>query len=247
MIATWAGSLLPFALVIRGGGASARGMLRRFSVAVLPVVALLVLAGVTLAVVQVGHVEALWTAAYGRVLVAKLVLLVFLFTLAAINRFGLTPAFARRDPAAPRQFVRTARTEIVLVCAILAVASLWRFTPPPRSLVAAEVAPVSLHIHAGKAMAELTIAPGKAGPISATVQVMTGEFEPLEPQEVTLSLANPSAGIEPIRRPMAKDAEGRWSAGPLVLPVAGVWVAGIDLLISDFEIVTLRGEVSIGR
>ena len=133
-IAAWAGSLVPFAMVLRGGGDSARKMLRRFCAAILPVIAALILTGAILGVVQVGRVEALWTTAYGRVLLAKLALLLFLFTLAAINRFSLTPAFARREPKAARQFARSVRMEIVLVCAILAVASLWRFTPPPRSL-----------------------------------------------------------------------------------------------------------------
>ena len=195
--------------------------------------------------VQVGRVEALWTTAYGRVLLAKLALLLFLFTLAAINRFSLTPAFARREPKAARQFARSVRMEIVLVCAILAVASLWRFTPPPRSLPGAGGSTGVVHIHTAKAMAELTIAPGQAGPVSASVHVMTGEFGPMEPKEVTLALANPAAGIEPIRRPMAKDEEGRWRVESLVLPVPGAWSVEIDILISDFEITTLEGEVSI--
>lgn len=244
-IAVWAGSLLPFALVLRCGGETARRMLARYSNAILPIVGILVAAGFALAVVQVGHVEALWTTAYGRVFVAKLGLLLLLFTLAVINRFSLTPAYRQREPATARQFARSVRMEIVLICTILAVASLWRFTPPPRSLAAVAAAPASVHIHTEKAMAELTITPGEAGPVSASIYVMDGDFGPLEPKEVTLALSNPAAGIEPIRRPMAKKADGEWHAEPLTLPVAGTWRARIDVLISDFEMAKLEGEILI--
>ena len=86
-IAVWAGSLVPFALVLRGGGDAARRMLRRFSAVILPAVGMLAVAGLILAVVQVEHVEAFWRTAYGRVFLVKLGLLLMLFTLAAINRY----------------------------------------------------------------------------------------------------------------------------------------------------------------
>lgn len=244
-IAVWAGSLVPFALVLRCGGAPARRMVARFSTAILPVIGILVASGLVLAVVQVGHFEALWTTAYGRVFLAKLSLLLLLFTLAAINRFSLTPAYCRREPTAARQFVRSVRMEIVLVCAILAVASLWRFTPPPRSLAAAASTPASVHLHTAKAMAELTITPGEAGPVSASVYVMNGDFGPLEPKEVTLALSNPVAGIEPIRRSAVRIEPGVWEVRDLVLVPSGKWSVRVDMLISDFEKQTVEGTVDL--
>ena len=244
-IAIWVGSLVPFALVIGRGGDPARRMLARFSRIILPVVAALALAGAVLAVVQLRHFDALWTTAYGKVLLAKLVLLLLLFTLAAINRFSLTPAYQKRDPKAAGQFSRSLRLEIVLAVLILGVASLWRFTSPPRSLVAAAEAPASVHLHSAKAMAELTIAPARAGPVSAAAYVMSGDFGPLDAKEVTLSLSLPAAGVEPLRRSMARLGDGRWQLEALSLPAPGTWTVEIDILVSDFDSAKLRGEVSI--
>ena len=246
-IAIWVGSLVPLALNIGRGGDPARRALARFSRIILPVVAVLALAGAVLAVVQLRHFEALWTTAYGRVLLAKLSLLLLLFTLAAINRFSLTPAVQKREPKAARQFTRSVRMEFVLAALILGVASFWRFTPPPRSLVAVAEAPVSVHLHSAKAMAELTISPGRAGPVSAAAYVMSGDFGPLDAKEVTLAFSLPAAGIEPVRRSMRRLGDGRWQLDAVSLPAAGEWTVEVDILISDFDRARLRGEMPIKR
>ncbi|MFW8696508.1 CopD family protein, partial [Mesorhizobium japonicum] len=64
--------------------------LRRFSWGILPVVAVRAAAGAVIAVIQVQNTSALVGTAYGRRLLVKLALLVFLFTLAAVNRLKLT-------------------------------------------------------------------------------------------------------------------------------------------------------------
>jgi copper transport protein len=229
----------------RGGGDVARRMLARFSAAILPNVGILAVAGIILGVVQVGHLEALWTTAYGQVFIAKLSLVLLLFTLAAINRFSLTPAYRQRKPAAAREFARSVRMEIVLVCAILAVAALWRFTPPPRSLAGLATAPVNVHMHTDKAIVELSITQGRAGPVSASLQVVSGDFAPLEPKEVTLALSNPAAGVEPIRRSAALVQPGTWIVKDLVLMPPGKWSVRVDLLISDFEVRMVQGAVEL--
>lgn len=243
-IAVWAGSLVPFAAMLGKEPEAARKALPRYSTVLLSVVLILVLSGTVLAVVQVGSFDALWSTAYGNVLLAKLLLLLGLFTLAAINRFGLTPALVRREPAAARQFGRSVRLEIVLVCAVLAVASLWRFTPPPRSLAAAEAASATVHIHTDRAMAMLSVSPARAGMVTAAVEIQDANLQPMEPKEVALSLSNAQAGVEPIRRALTRSADG-WRADALLLPVPGVWKAEIDVLVSDFEQMTLSGEIVI--
>jgi copper transport protein len=134
---------------------------------------------------------------------------------------------------------------MLLVLAIFAVAATWRFTPPPRALAEAAARPASIHIHTAPAMADLTISPGRAGPVTVSIVVMTGDFGALDAQEVTLVLSNPAAGIEPIRRPAAKAGDGSWRVDGLTIPVPGRWTARIEVLISDFEMVRLEDEVEI--
>ena len=82
------------------------------------------------------------------------------------------PALAG-DAVKTRRLASSVAIEIVIVAAILSVVALWRFTPPPRSLVAVPVAPATVHIHTDKAAAEITITPGRAGPVTIAVVLST--------------------------------------------------------------------------
>jgi copper transport protein len=132
------------------------------------------------------------------------------------------------------------------VLAILALVALWRFTPPPRSLAAATT--VSIHIHSEKAMAQIEIERDGAGRAHANVQVLDGAFRPLAAKAVTLVLANPAAGIEPLRREAARaDGESNWRADDLRVPVAGRWNLRIEILITDFDKAMLDDTVTLPR
>ena len=199
-IAVWAGALVPLGLLLGRRDAEARPALERFSRLIPFVLAPLVAAGVTLAAIQVETPSALLTTAYGRVFLVKLALVLTLLILAAVNRWRLTAPVQRGSRLAAGRLGRMIAVEAVLLLAILCTAALWRFTPPPRALLEAAAAPAELHIHTDKAMAQLSITPGRAGPVTVSIALATGDFQPLEAKEVSLALANPGAGIEPIRR-----------------------------------------------
>ena len=76
---------------------------------------------------------------------------------------------------------------------------------------------------------------------------MTGEFGPLDAREVQLALSKPDSGIEPVRRPAEKDADGVWRVRGLLVPRPGRWTVRIDVLVSDFEKVTLEDSVEFRR
>jgi len=244
-IAVWAGALLPLGLHLRAGGPDAAAALRRFSALIPFAIAPLAAAGILLAVIQLDRLSALWTTAYGLVFLVKLALLLALFGLAALNRWRLTAPARAGDGRAARRLARSVAAETALVLAIFAAAATWRFTPPPRALAEAAAQPVSIHIHTAPAMADLTITPGRAGPVTASIMVMTGDFGPLDAQEVTLVLSNPAAGIEPIRRKAVKPGDGTWRVDGLVIPVPGRWAVRIDVLISDFQIAKLEDVIDI--
>jgi len=244
-ITFWAGALFPLALALASPAPEAATALRRFSKLAPWFVLPLIGAGLLLALVQVRVPEALWTTTYGLVLLTKLALLIPLFGLALFNRLRLTEPAGKGNARAIAHLRRSIAAELLLVVMIFAVAALWRFTPPPRALAEAAAAPAAIHIHAAQAMADLEIAPGRAGVTSATISVMTGDFGPLDAQGVTLVLSNPDAGIEAIRREAKKPGDGTWRIDDLTLPVAGRWHARIDILVSDFELVKLEDVIEI--
>lgn len=239
----WIGSLLPLALLLRRGEGTRA--LTRFSYAIPVAIVPLVATGIVLAVVQVGAPAFLVSTAYGRVLLVKLALTGLLFLLAAFNRWRLTALAGAGEPYAIRRLVLAIAIEGLLAVGILAAVATWRFTVPPRALEAAAAAPISAHIHTAKAMAEVTVTPGRAGPVSVSIALQTGDFGPLAAREVTLTLSNPGAGIEPIRRPATKAGDGTWRVDGLVVPVAGRWNIEVGVLISDFDLVRLRETIDI--
>lgn len=244
-IAFWAGALAPLGLAMRRKPAEAAPFLRRFSQAILPVVAVLAATGFVLAVIQVQAPAALLETAYGRLLLVKLALLLFLFTLAAINRWKLTGPAEAGETEAQRRLVRSIGIEMLIVLAIFGVAAGWRFTPPPRALAIAAAQPASVHIHTPKAMADLSITPGHVGPVAASIVIMTGDFGPLDAEQVTLVLSKPDSGIEPIKRAATKPGDGSWRVDDLVVPVPGRWTARLDILVSDFEMVKIEAPIDI--
>jgi copper transport protein len=256
-VAFWIGALLPLALGARDAAVRAAppaiSELRRFSNAILPVVVLLLLTGLWLAFVQLDRIEALWTTNYGQVLAGKLAAVIALFALAAANRYWLVPKFESSGGAVARPFANSIAFELVIALVILGLVALWRFTPPPRALAAD--ASISVHIHGEKAMAEIEIERAKQRSPQASVLVLDGAFQPLAAKEVTLVLANPAAGIEPIRmnatRAGANGGAGAntstWRIGDLRIPVAGRWNLRVEILISDFEKRIIEDTVTLPR
>jgi copper transport protein len=243
-VAFWTGSLLPLYAGVRAAP-DAVADLKRFSRVIPLAVAVLILSGTWLVLVQLDRVEALWSTDYGRVLAAKLVAVVVLLGLAAANRFRLVPKVEAGDAAAVRRFASSLALELIIALSILGLVALWRFTPPPRALAAP--AATSLHLHGDKAMAEIAIEREKGQGARAILLVLDGEFRPLAAKEVTLVLANPAAGIEPMRRPASPMGDNRWRVDDLLIPVAGRWMLRVEILISDFDKVSVEDAVMLPR
>jgi copper transport protein len=150
VVAFWIGALVPLAAVMRSPDRRAVE-LARFSRAIPTAIILLIASGISLAIVQLRQVDALWTTGYGLVLCGKLIAVVALLSLAALNRFALTPRVVAGDSIAARRITRSIAAELSIAVLALAFVAAWRFTPPPRALLAAAEAPVHVHIHSDKA------------------------------------------------------------------------------------------------
>ncbi|MCC8975795.1 copper resistance CopC/CopD family protein, partial [Bradyrhizobium brasilense] len=201
-VAFWMGALAPLAVLAWQRKDSLLRVLRHFSTLAVPVVALIALSGLALAVVQLESFHALIDTGYGNILVAKLVLVVLLLGLAALNRLVFTPAIAREFHRT-RPLQRSIALEFVLMTAILGLVALWRFTPPPRVLAMSADVPLAVHIHTDAAMFQVLIAPGKVGPNDFVLQLMNGDASPFAAKEATLTLSLPERGIEPMERAAA--------------------------------------------
>jgi copper transport protein len=156
------------------------------------------------------------------------------------------PRLAARRPGAAGALVAAIAAESAIALAILGTVALWRFTPPPRALIAAE--PTSIHFHGGKVMAQIDVEPVRARGSDVSIVVLDGNFHPYAAKGVTIFLSNAAAGIEPLRRTadQLEDASN-WRIDDLRVPIAGRWTLRVDILVSDFEKETLEDDVLLPR
>ncbi|MDH6257818.1 CopD family protein [Bradyrhizobium sp. BR13661] len=241
-VAFWIGALAPLVALLSKPTPVVLPLLNRFSRIAMPVVAALALTGLALAIIQLERPSALVETSYGLILSVKLVLVLLLLALAALNRYRLTPPLAKDRGAAPA-LKRSILLECGAVLGIFAVVAGWRFTPPPRTIV--PETPLAIHIHTDKAMFQVLVSPGKPGMDDFVLQLMTGEATPLKAKEATLTLSLPERGIEPIERDAELGSDGYWHVRKVELPFAGRWHVRIDALVTDFEKITLEDELDV--
>jgi copper transport protein len=238
-VAFWVGSLLPLILTVRSGD---RVALARFSRAIPVPLTVLVVTGIALIYVQLDRPDALWTTEYGLVLSAKLSAVLALLVLAASNRYLLVPKLAA---SGAEPLVTSIVVEFALALTILGLVGLWRFTPPPRALAAAET--TYIHFHDARAMAQIDLTPVRGRGAHVSIQVTDDEFRPVAAKAVSLVVWNPTAGIEPMSRNAADAGDGNWRIDDFRVPVGGVWRMRVEILISDFEKVMIEDNVELPR
>ncbi len=144
--AVWLGGLGLLVLVwwpfLRREGSAARQaavahVLPAFGRVALPAFALVAATGLMSLIVQVGRLDALWSTAYGQVLMVKISLVGLIAAASAVHVWRLRPQLlgARHRAATERRHWRLVRSEpIIGVAVIAAVALLAIFPLPPRQL-----------------------------------------------------------------------------------------------------------------
>lgn len=240
----WGGSLLPLLLLLATRHENAGRTALRLSALLLPTVAVLALTGLTLACLQQVTVASLIGTDYGRLLTSKLMFVLCMLAIGALNRRVLVPQAAAGVDAPFRQLRRMLVVDVCLLLAVIAVVAGWRFTPPPRSIAAAEAAlrhRQMLHIHSANGMAMIQLA-DRGG---LDIRLSSANGRPLAAQEVRISLANPAAGIEPMQRQATRVEDGHWRVDGLTFPVSGAWTVRLNVLISDFESLPLEGTLTV--
>jgi copper transport protein len=202
----------------------------------------LIVSGFLLAIVQVRRLDALWSTNYGLILSAKLVAAGALLATAATNRW-FTSRVTRGDARTARRLVRSIQAELAIVAVVLGLVASWRFTPPPRSLLATAAQPVHAHIHTEKAMVDLQIGPAGAAGREITISLLDGEFRPLLAKEVQLILSKLEDGTEPLRLETTQIEGTIWRIESVSLPISGRWRVRIEILVNDFEKITIEDDI----
>ncbi|HLJ00075.1 MAG TPA: FixH family protein [Bradyrhizobium sp.] len=100
------------------------------------------------------------------------------------------------------------------------------------------------HIHAEKAMANVTVSPGRTGPTEITIELETADEHPLKAKAVSVTLTSAKAGIKVQTIAATKTKESEWHV-KASLPVRGRWMLRLGVLISDIEKVDVEAPILV--
>jgi copper transport protein len=85
------------------------------------------------------------------------------------------------------------------------------------------------------ALAQETLAPGRAGSNSVQVRLRSADGSAFDAQAVGVEISNPAAEMEALQRNLERIERGRFVLGRVELPLAGRWVLKLRARVDDFE------------
>jgi copper transport protein len=227
------------------------GTLARFSPMALTAVAVLTVAGVVQAVVEVNAFSALLDTAFGRAVLIKVILLCGLISIGAWHRRSSIPglraiAAAGQSPAAAGVAVRRAlRAEVALIVVVLGVTAALSSYPP--STVQAS-GPVNRTTTVGPAQLQVTVDPATVGANEIHLYLLDprdgSQWD--KAKQVTLRASQSDRGIGPLDIELSKAGPGHYvTSGSAALGVPGDWTLDVAVRVSDFDQYEQQIEVPI--
>jgi len=100
------------------------------------------------------------------------------------------------------------------------------------------------HLHTEKAMANVTVSPGRAGPVDITIQLETMDEKPLTARAVSVTLSDAKAGkrLQAVQAEHTSDDSWRVRIPNLA---AGRWMLGLGISIADSDTFSVESPILI--
>ena len=240
--AIWTGGLLSVAIALRGSPAADRWSLAgcvvpRFSTLAVGSVAVLVLAGIASAYVEVGAWRRLWQMTYGQLVLAKASLLVPLLALGALNNRVAVPRLRRgmHSPRERRRFARTVGAELCLMLVVIGLTAALVEQRPAKSQVSAGGL-YSVTSQIGPYELDLVVDPARVGRDEIHLYLLERNGQPARGiAEVRLAAALSSPSLGPLRFSTTPAGPGHFVATSAQFPIAGSWRLTTRVRRGDFD------------
>ena len=100
------------------------------------------------------------------------------------------------------------------------------------------------HLHTGKAMANVTVSPGRAGPVEIAIQLETTDEAPLTAKAVSVTLVDTQTGRKLTPVEATRDGEDGWRVKVAQL-TPGRWMLGLGIAISEADHVNVESPILI--
>ena len=171
-VGVWVGGLAT--LLVMGGSAwrhitperrvqLVRALVPRFSRVAVVAVLLVVATGTINAIADLASVSDLWKVTYGKVVLAKIIVLCIALALAARHLRRVPRQLEAAGPPAVRSFQRSAAAELAALTAAVALAAGLVALVPGKSLALAAQGPVNIERRAGGYTMQLFLDPSRVG------------------------------------------------------------------------------------
>jgi hypothetical protein len=98
------------------------------------------------------------------------------------------------------------------------------------------------HLHAEKAMANVTVSPGRAGPVEIEIQLEDASEAPLTADAVSVTLGNAENGVAPVTVKAERIGDDRWMVR-MSAPKAGRWSLALAIAISANDTVNVESPI----
>ncbi|WP_141938018.1 copper chaperone PCu(A)C [Bradyrhizobium sp. UNPA324] len=98
------------------------------------------------------------------------------------------------------------------------------------------------HLHAERAMANVTVSPGRAGPVEIAIQLEDANELPLSADAVAVTLGNPEHGVAPITANAERVGNDQWRVR-MSAPLSGRWSLGLDIRITPSDAVNVVSPI----
>lgn len=98
------------------------------------------------------------------------------------------------------------------------------------------------HLHAERAMANVTVSPGAAGPVEIEIQLEDADEAPLSAAAVSVTLGNNEGGISPVTVNAERIGDDRWMVR-MSAPKPGRWSLGLGITISATSRVDIESPI----
>lgn len=100
------------------------------------------------------------------------------------------------------------------------------------------------HLHTEKAMANVTVSPGRAGPVEIAIQLETTDETPLTAKAVSVTLVDTQTGRKLAPVEASRDGEDSWHVQVAQL-TPGRWMLGLGISISEADHVSVESPILI--
>jgi mono/diheme cytochrome c family protein/uncharacterized membrane protein len=236
----WIGGVITLVVALVYGTRGVRGEKRRevFAIAIpkfttVAIISVIILAatGFYSAWLQVGNLVALRETSYGQVLIVKLLLIVPILALGALNQRIIGPRL-RTSARSGVRFGQAIAAEAMLGVGILLAVGLLTMLPTARETLSSRAERTTFHFDQGGTHVVLYISPGAAGANQYAADVGLANGLPPDDMQVLLRFTKSgnAQGIEGVREVDLARANGpRFEASGAELSVVGDWTVELIL------------------